>query len=85
MKEKIFLMYYIYYGLIIYKIDDKWVVIVLMWELVKVLIQFYVRIKLGGYEEFCVMMNMWINFSNNMVYVDVGGNIVYYYGNYIFI
>ena len=81
--EKEITAYYSHHGPVIREEDGKWVAIALMVEREKALIQSYTRTKTKNHQEFKATMDLRTNSSNNTVYADRDGNIVYYHGNFI--
>ncbi|HSJ67527.1 MAG TPA: penicillin acylase family protein, partial [Anditalea sp.] len=75
--------YYSHHGPVIREEDDKWIAIALMVEREKALTQSYKRTKTSSHEEYKQVMELKTNSSNNTVYADRDGNIVYYHGNFI--
>lgn len=75
--------YYSHHGPVIREEDDKWIAIALMVEREKALTQSYKRTKTSSHEEYKEVMELKTNSSNNTVYADRDGNIVYYHGNFI--
>jgi acyl-homoserine-lactone acylase len=75
--------YFSHHGPVIREEDGKWVAISLMVERVKALTQSYSRTKTKNHQEFKATMDLKTNSSNNTVYADKDGNIVYYHGNFI--
>ncbi len=78
-----FMIYRTHHGPITHVEDDKWVATALMWSPIKALEQSFMRTKKSNHQEFYDMMNIRTNSSNNTVYADADGNIVYYHGNFI--
>ncbi len=81
--EREFTVYYSHHGPVIREEDGKWVAIALMVEREKALRQSYMRTKTKNHQEFKATMDLKTNSSNNTVYADRDGNIVYYHGNFI--
>jgi acyl-homoserine-lactone acylase len=81
--EREFTVYYSHHGPVIREEDGKWVAIALMVEREKALTQSYLRTKTKNHQEFKATMDLKTNSSNNTVYADRDGNIVYYHGNFI--
>ena len=75
--------YYTHHGPIIREQNGKWVAIRLMVEHIDALTQSYMRTKANNFEEFHRTMELRTNSSNNTVYADSDGNIVYYHGNFM--
>ncbi|PSL01492.1 penicillin acylase family protein [Cecembia rubra] len=75
--------YYSHHGPIIREENGKWIAISLMVERVKALTQSFTRTKTKNHTEFKATMDLKTNSSNNTVYADREGNIVYYHGNFI--
>jgi len=75
--------FYSHHGPVIREEDGKWVAIALMVEREKALTQSYKRTKTKNHQEFKTTMDLKTNSSNNTVYTDRDGNIVYYHGNFI--
>lgn len=82
-KEREFTAYYSHHGPVIKEEDGKWIAIALMVEREKALTQSYTRTKTRNHQEFKATMDLKTNSSNNTVYADKDGNIVYYHGNFI--
>lgn len=82
-KEKELTAFYSHHGPVIREEDGKWVAISLMVERQKALTQSYLRTKTKNHEAFKATMDLKTNSSNNTVYADRDGNIVYYHGNFI--
>jgi acyl-homoserine-lactone acylase len=83
LKEREITARYSHHGPVIREENGKWVAIALMVEREKALIQSYTRTKTKNHQEFKVTMDLRTNSSNNTVYADRDGNIVYYHGNFI--
>lgn len=81
--EREVLAYFSHHGPVIREDDGQWVAISLMQEPIKALSQSYGRTKANNYEEFAATMELRTNSSNNTVYADSDGNIVYWHGNFI--
>ncbi|MBW3469416.1 penicillin acylase family protein [Arthrospiribacter ruber] len=81
--EREFTAFYSHHGPVIREEGGKWVAIALMVERQKALTQSYTRTKTKTHEEFKATMDLKTNSSNNTVYADKDGNIVYYHGNFI--
>ncbi|MBE0674740.1 MAG: penicillin acylase family protein [Bacteroidales bacterium] len=75
--------YYTHHGPIIREQNGKWVAIKLMVEHIDALTQSYMRTKATNLDEFNKTMELKTNSSNNTVYADADGNIVYYHGNFM--
>jgi len=75
--------YYTHHGPVIRETDGKWVAIKLMVEHIDALTQSYMRTKASNLDEFNKTMELKTNSSNNTVYADADGNIVYYHGNFM--
>ena len=82
-KEHSITAYYSHHGPVIKKDNEKWIAIALMVEREKALTQSFTRTKTKNHEEFKATMDLKTNSSNNTVYADRDGNIVYYHGNFI--
>jgi acyl-homoserine-lactone acylase len=80
---KAFTAYYSHHGPVIRAENGKWVAIALMVEREKALIQSFTRTKTTSHEAFFQTMQLKTNSSNNTVYADKDGNIVYYHGNFV--
>jgi acyl-homoserine-lactone acylase len=78
-----FTAYYSHHGPVIKEEDGKWIAIALMVDREKALTQSYKRTKTQNHQEFKAIMDLKTNSSNNTVYADKDGNIVYYHGNFI--
>ncbi len=83
MAEKTFTVYHTHHGPVIREADGKWITVKLMREPVKALTQSYQRTKATGYDSFKATMDLHTNSSNNTVYADADGNIVYFHANFI--
>jgi acyl-homoserine-lactone acylase len=81
--EKEITAYYSHHGPVIREENGKWIAIALMVERQKALIQSYSRTKTKNHEEFKATMDLKTNSSNNTVYADKDGNILYYHGNFV--
>jgi acyl-homoserine-lactone acylase len=75
--------YYTHHGPVIREQNGQWVAIRLMVEHIDALTQSYMRTKANNLEEFNKTMELKTNSSNNTVYADADGNIVYYHGNFM--
>ena len=82
-KDREITAYYSHHGPVIREEDGKWIAISLMVEREKALTQSYLRTKTNSHEEYKDIMGLKTNSSNNTVYADKDGNIVYYHGNFI--
>jgi acyl-homoserine-lactone acylase len=78
-----FTTYYTHHGPVIREQNGSWVAIKLMVEHIDALTQSYMRTKASNLEEFEQTMQLKTNSSNNTVYADADGNIVYYHGNFM--
>jgi acyl-homoserine-lactone acylase len=83
LKTKDFTIYRSQHGPIIRAEDGKWVAFKIMEEPLKALQQSYLRTKAQNYDEFYSSMEYHTNSSNNTVYADADGNIVYFHSNFI--
>jgi acyl-homoserine-lactone acylase len=83
LKEREITARYSHHGPVIREENGKWVAIALMVEREKALTQSYTRTKTKNHQEFKATMDLRTNSSNNTVYADRDGNIVYYHGNFI--
>jgi acyl-homoserine-lactone acylase len=83
LKTKDFTIYRSQHGPIIRAEDGKWVAFKIMEEPLKALQQSYLRTKAQNYDEFYSSMEYHTNSSNNTVYADSDGNIVYFHSNFI--
>jgi acyl-homoserine-lactone acylase len=75
--------YFNHHGPVIREEDGKWVTISLMVKHEKALRQSFLRTRAKNYREFCKVMELRTNSSNNTVYADSYGNISYWHGNYM--
>lgn len=75
--------YYTHHGPVIREQDGKWIAVKLMVEHIDALTQSFMRTKATNFEEFNRTMELKTNSSNNTVYADADGNIVYYHGNFM--
>ncbi|WP_113924532.1 penicillin acylase family protein [Cognataquiflexum aquatile] len=82
-KEHSITAYYSHHGPVIKVENGKWIAIALMVEREKALIQSFSRTKTKNHQEFKATMALKTNSSNNTVYADKEGNIVYYHGNFV--
>jgi acyl-homoserine lactone acylase PvdQ len=82
-KEHSITAYYSHHGPVIKEENGKWIAIALMVERQKALIQSFSRTKTKNHQEFKATMALKTNSSNNTVYADKEGNIVYYHGNFV--
>lgn len=82
-KEHSITAYYSHHGPVIKEENGKWIAIALMVEREKALIQSFSRTKTKNHQEFKATMALKTNSSNNTVYADKDGNIVYYHGNFV--
>jgi acyl-homoserine-lactone acylase len=78
-----FKVYFSHHGPVIREENGKWIAIALMVEREKALTQSYLRTKTRNHQEFKAVMDLRTNSSNNTVYADKDGNIVYYHGNFV--
>lgn len=76
-------VYFTHHGPVIREQDGKWVTVKLMVNHIDALTQSYMRTKAKNLEEFNKTMELKTNSSNNTVYADADGNIVYYHGNFM--
>ncbi|NQV74371.1 penicillin acylase family protein [bacterium] len=83
LKTKDFTVYRSQHGPIIRAEDGKWLAFKIMEEPLKALQQSYLRTKAQNYDEFYSSMEYHTNSSNNTVYADADGNIVYFHSNFI--
>ena len=74
---------YSHHGPVIREENGKWIAIALMVEREKALTQSFSRTKTKTDAEFKATMGLRTNSSNNTVYADRDGNIVYYHGNFV--
>lgn len=81
--EKEITAYYSHHGPVIREENGKWIAIALMVEREKALTQSFSRTKTKTDAEFKATMGLRTNSSNNTVYADRDGNIVYYHGNFV--
>lgn len=75
--------FFTHHGPVIREQDGKWVAVKLMVEHIDALTQSYMRTKARNLDEFNETMELKTNSSNNTVYADADGNIVYYHGNFM--
>jgi len=80
---KEFTVYRTHHGPVVREADGKWISIRLMQEPVKALTQSYTRTKAKNYQEFRETMELHTNSSNNTVFADAEGNIVYFHANFV--
>lgn len=83
LKSKGFTTYRSHHGPIVRNQDGKWVAFRIMEEPLKALQQSYLRTKAQNYDQFYASMEFHTNSSNNTVYADADGNIVYFHSNFI--
>ena len=83
LKSKEFTTYRSHHGPIIRAQEGKWVAFKIMEEPLKALQQSYLRTKAQNYDQFYASMEYHTNSSNNTVYADADGNIVYFHSNFI--
>ncbi len=83
MSEKSFTIYRSHHGPIVREADGKWVAFKIMEEPLKALQQSYLRTKAQNYDQFYATMEFHTNSSNNTVYADADGNIVYFHSNFV--
>ena len=76
-------VFFTHHGPVIRAQDDKWVTVKLMVKHIDALTQAFLRTKAKNIEEFSKTMELKTNSSNNTVYADADGNIVYYHGNFM--
>lgn len=83
MSERSFTIYRSHHGPIVRDMDGKWVAFKIMEEPLGALQQSYLRTKAQNYDEFLASMEFHTNSSNNTVYADADGNIVYFHSNFV--
>jgi acyl-homoserine-lactone acylase len=83
MSDKSFTVYRSEHGPIVSEVDGKWVAFKIMEEPLKALQQSYLRTKAQNYDQFYASMEFHTNSSNNTVYADADGNIVYFHSNFV--
>lgn len=83
MAQKEFTIYKTHHGPVIGEQDGKWLTIRMMNQPVEALAQSYLRTKAKDYKSFNKVMKMRTNSSNNTVFADRKGNIVYWHGNFM--
>ncbi len=81
--ERKFTVYFSHHGPIIREQNGKWVSISLMQKPVEALTQSYIRTKAKDYKSFRQTLELKANSSNNTIFVDSGGDIAYFHGNFI--
>jgi acyl-homoserine-lactone acylase len=80
---KHFTTYYTHHGPLMAKRNGQWIAVKANNRDIKGLIQSFQRTKARNYEEFKKTMELLANTSNNTVYADDKGNIVYWHGNFM--
>ena len=80
---KEFTVYRTHHGPIVREADGKWISIRLMQEPVKALTQSYTRTKARDYQAFRESMQLHTNSSNNTIYANADGDIVYFHSNFV--
>jgi acyl-homoserine-lactone acylase len=83
MGRRVVTAYFSHHGPVVRAENGKWVAVRLMQEEVKALQQSYLRTKARTYDEFARVMALRTNSSNNTMYADADGNIVYWHGNFV--
>jgi acyl-homoserine lactone acylase PvdQ len=83
MATKEFTVYRTHHGPVVRRVGDKWVSVALMEKPLEALIQSYTRTKARSYKEFRRTMELHTNSSNNTIYADADGNIVYFHANFV--
>jgi acyl-homoserine-lactone acylase len=83
MATKEFTVYRTHHGPIVREADGKWISLRLMQEPVKALTQSYTRTKARDYQAFRESMQLHTNSSNNTIYANADGDIVYFHANFV--
>jgi len=83
MAEKKFIVYRTHHGPVIREFNGKWVSFRIMQEPIKALEQSYLRTKARDYKSYRQTIELKANSSNNTIFADADGDIVYFHGNYI--
>jgi len=83
MATREFTVYRTHHGPIVRKADGKWIAVRLMEEPLKALQQSYLRTKARDYNAFRQSMDLYTNSSNNTIYANADGDIVYFHANFI--
>ncbi len=81
--KKQFTTYYTHHGPVMGKRNNNWISVRANNRDSKGLVQSWQRTKAKNYEEFKKSMELLANTSNNTVYADDKGNIVYWHGNFM--
>lgn len=81
--RKEFKAYQTHHGPVVAQRDGKWIATKMMVEPLKALTQSYTRTKSKSLDDFKKSMDLRTNSSNNTVYADAQGNIVYWHGNFM--
>ncbi len=83
MQSKTITTYYTHHGPVMAKRQGKWISVKANNRSIKGIIQSWERTKANGLAEFTKSMELLANTSNNTVYADDKGNIVYWHGNFM--
>ena len=83
MATKEFTVYRTHHGPIVWQNAGKWIAVRMMQDPLKALTQSYSRTKAKSYKEFRNSMELHTNSSNNTIYADADGNIVYFHANFV--
>ncbi len=83
MATREFTVYRTHHGPIVREADGKWIAVRLMEEPLKALQQSYLRTKARDYNAFRQSMELYTNSSNNTIYANADGDIVYFHANFI--
>jgi len=81
--RKEFTVYKTHHAPIVAQRDGKWIATKMMVEPLKALTQSFIRTKSKSLEDFTKSMELRTNSSNNTVYADDKGNIVYWHGDFM--
>lgn len=84
MVKCIFIVYFIYYGLIVCRDGEKWIVEVLMNMLILVLEQSWLCIKMYDLVSYMKVVEFKVNLLNNMLFVDDQGEMVFLMLQFVF-
>ena len=83
MTHREFTVYRTHHGPIVREADGKWISVRLMQDPVKALTQSYTRTKARDYKAFRESMELHTNSSNNTIYANADGDIVYFHANFV--
>ena len=80
-KRETFTTYATQHGPVVGIRDSKWISLKVVNHSLKGMMQSWLRIKTGGFDDFKKVMELRTNISNNTVFADDKGNIAYWHGN----